>query len=73
MKRQTLGEMLAAAREVKGLTQEEVGKRVDLSVGMISQLEADKVKPSVEALVRLRDALGLDANRLLEAIGRGAE
>jgi transcriptional regulator with XRE-family HTH domain len=40
------------------LTQEELGGRCDLSKGFISQLERDKVSPSIATLVDILECLG---------------
>ena len=45
-----IGAKIKALRLKKGLTQEELGERTDLSKGYISQLERDLNSPSIETL-----------------------
>lgn len=46
-------EKLRAARERKGLTQEEAGERVGVGSGQISHIECGRKLPSAEILARL--------------------
>jgi len=47
-------------RLARGLTQEELAERTDLSRSFISQLESDKTSPSIETLEIILRALGTD-------------
>ncbi|MET3575806.1 XRE family transcriptional regulator [Bhargavaea ullalensis] len=53
-----IGKKIKRLRLKKGLTQEELGERTDLSKGYISQLERDLTSPSIETLFSLLEVLG---------------
>ena len=53
-----LGNKLRDMRQRKGLTQEELADRCELTKGYISQLENDLTSPSIATLVDLLNALG---------------
>lgn len=53
-----IGTKIKALRLKKGLTQEELGERTDLSKGFISQLERDLNSPSIETLFAILEVLG---------------
>ncbi|MBM7705008.1 helix-turn-helix domain-containing protein [Metabacillus iocasae] len=53
-----IGKKLKKLRIQKGLTQEELGERTDLSKGYISQLERDLSSPSIETLFHVLEVLG---------------
>ncbi|WP_404427639.1 XRE family transcriptional regulator [Ureibacillus chungkukjangi] len=53
-----IGAKIKALRLKKGLTQEELGERTDLTKGYISQLERDLNSPSIETLFSLLEVLG---------------
>ncbi|KOO49444.1 helix-turn-helix domain-containing protein [Viridibacillus arvi] len=53
-----IGKKIKRLRLKKGLTQEELGERTDLSKGYISQLERDLNSPSIETLFTLLEVLG---------------
>lgn len=55
-----IGNRLKELRIQKGLTQEELGARCELSKGFISQLERDLTSPSIATLVDLLQCLGTD-------------
>lgn len=53
-----IGKKIKKLRLKKGLTQEELGERTDLSKGYISQLERDLNSPSIETLFSILEVLG---------------
>lgn len=53
-----IGEKLRELRIQRGLTQEELGDRCELSKGFISQVERGQVSPSVTTLFDLIECLG---------------
>lgn len=53
-----IGAKIKSLRIKKGLTQEELGERTDLSKGYISQLERDLNSPSIETLFSILEVLG---------------
>jgi DNA-binding XRE family transcriptional regulator/mannose-6-phosphate isomerase-like protein (cupin superfamily) len=54
-----IGASLRAQREKRGLTLREVARRIGVSASLISQIERDKVNPSVSTLYSLVRELGL--------------
>jgi len=65
-----IGQKIKNLRLHKGLTQEELGERTDLSKGYISQLERDLSSPSIETLFDLLEVLGVSPH---EFFAEGAE
>lgn len=55
-----IGQKLKELRMAKGLTQEELANRAELSKGFISQLERDLTSPSIATLVDILQCLGTD-------------
>lgn len=53
-----IGPKLKELRTVKGLTQEELADRAELSKGFISQLERDLTSPSIATLMDILQCLG---------------
>ena len=60
-----IGERITAAREAKGMTMEELGKKVGVGRSAISRWESDKRTPRVEHLFRLSVLLDVDVNYLV--------
>ena len=56
-----MGQELRKARQLAGLTQEQLSFRAGLSRPYISQLERDMKSPTVETLFRICDALAVSA------------
>lgn len=57
-----IGNKIKKLRTLKGLTQEELADRAELSKGFISQLERDLTSPSITTLVDILQCLGTDLN-----------
>lgn len=57
-----IGAKLKELRVTKGLTQEELADRAELSKGFISQLERDLTSPSISTLVDILQCLGTNLN-----------
>ncbi|MDD6202983.1 MAG: helix-turn-helix domain-containing protein [Lachnospiraceae bacterium] len=55
-----IGNRLKELRIMKGLTQEELADRAELSKGFISQVERDLTSPSISTLVDILQCLGTD-------------
>ena len=53
-----IGSKLKEIRTLKGLTQEELADRAELSKGFISQLERDLTSPSIATLIDILQCLG---------------
>lgn len=58
MKEMELGQKIRQRRTLLMLTQEELANRCELTKGYISQLENDKVSPSIETLIHILEVLG---------------
>lgn len=59
------GERLKSAREASGLTQEELGKKVDVTGVTIMRYEKNQRQPRLGQFQRIADALGVDVNWLM--------
>jgi transcriptional regulator with XRE-family HTH domain len=68
-----LGEELRKARERAGLTQEQLSFRAEFSRPYISQLERGLKSPTVDALFRLCDAMGIRASELIAGVERARQ
>ncbi|MFN3284478.1 MAG: helix-turn-helix domain-containing protein, partial [Pseudothermotoga sp.] len=55
-----IGEKVKRLRMSRGLTQEELAMRTDLSRSFISQLESNKTSLSIDTLEKILRALGTD-------------
>ena len=53
-----IGAKVKELRTLKGLTQEELADRAELSKGFISQLERDLTSPSIATLMDILQCLG---------------
>ena len=54
----SIGNRLKELRVLKGLTQEELADRAELSKGFISQVERDLTSPSIATLTDILQCLG---------------
>ena len=54
-----IGEKLRQLRQVRGLTQEEMADRCELSKGFISQVERNLASPSIATLTDMLECLGV--------------
>lgn len=61
-----IGSKIKRLRLKKGLTQEELGERTDLTKGYISQLEREVTSPSIETLFSLLEVLGTTPKEFFE-------
>ena len=64
-----IGPRLRAQREQLGLSLRELARRIGVSASLISQIERDKVNPSVSTLYSLVRELGLGMGDLFSADG----
>ncbi len=60
------GGELRRLREATGLTQQALADRIGVSAAMLSHLEAGRRRASEDILAKLGDALGLDAEQLVD-------
>jgi transcriptional regulator with XRE-family HTH domain len=71
--RQELGKILRRRRLEQNLTQRSLALRAHLDYSYVSKIEGGSQSPSVEALVRISEALGIanvEINELLALMGR---
>lgn len=57
-------------RKLKGMTQEDLALEVEMERSYVSDLERGTRNPTVRALGRLAEALGVEPQALLETEGR---
>jgi transcriptional regulator with XRE-family HTH domain len=63
-----IGKKIKNLRLKKGLTQEELGERTDLSKGYISQLERDLSSPSLETFFNILEVLGCTPKEFFDEV-----
>jgi transcriptional regulator with XRE-family HTH domain len=61
----TLGQQITTLRKKKGISQADLGKRVETSGDIIGRYERDEVKPSIEVVIRMADALEVSLDYLV--------
>lgn len=61
-----MGKRIKAARENKGLTQEQLAEKLDLSVQHISVIERGVKAPRLETFIKLANELDVNADYFLE-------
>ncbi|WP_158797330.1 helix-turn-helix domain-containing protein [Pedobacter sp. L105] len=61
----TLGQQITVLRKKKKLSQGEMGKLVETSGDIIGRYERDEVKPSIEVVIRMADALQVSLDFLV--------
>lgn len=66
---QALSENLKKFREMRNITQAELGRRAEMGAASVSHFETGQRVPSLESLVKLADALEVSIDGLL---GRGS-
>jgi transcriptional regulator with XRE-family HTH domain len=65
MTKKTMGEIIAALRKEKGMTQAELAKEAHVTDKAVSKWERDLSCPDISLLPRLAEIFGVDANELL--------
>lgn len=63
------GDLIAKARDSRGLTVEQLAERLGRSVSTIRRLENERTEPSVEQINALVAALPISTEELLRAMG----
>ena len=63
-KRVLLGRRIRAIRKAKGLTQEQLGTKADLSYKYVGEIERGQQNPSFDILVKIFDALEIESFEL---------
>ena len=64
-----LGSRIRLLRTSRGMTQEELGSRIDRTPEAISNIERGEVLPQLETLSRISVALGVPVSELLLGVG----
>jgi transcriptional regulator with XRE-family HTH domain len=64
--RQLFGRRLRALRKLRGLTQEELGERSDVSGKLVGQIERGAGNPTLEVITGFADALSVEPAALLQ-------
>ena len=60
-----LGANVRRERNVKGLTQEQVAEKIEISLRNMQRIEAGEINPLTTTLIRLRKAIGCGAEKLM--------
>jgi transcriptional regulator with XRE-family HTH domain len=61
----TLGQHITSLRKAKKFSQSELGKKVGTSGDIIGRYERDEVKPSIEVIIKIADALAVSIDYLV--------
>jgi len=61
----TLGQQITTLRKKKKLSQGDLGKQIETSGDIIGRYERDEVKPSIEVVIRLAEALEVSLDYLV--------
>lgn len=61
-----LGENLKKIRIMKGITQTEIAKKLDVNRSFVSNIENGKTNPTLSTITNLAEALGVTVNELLK-------
>ncbi len=68
-----IGTLLRKQRKNRKLTLKNVAQRASVSEGFLSQVENDVNSPSVDTLLRICEAIGVDAGELISAASKREE
>ena len=61
----TLGQHITTLRKENKLSQSELGKKAGTSGDLIGRYERDEVKPSIDVIIRIADALNVSIDYLV--------
>lgn len=73
MKETSIGEYIASLRKAKGMTQNELGDRLNVSYQAVSKWERGETLPDVGILLDLANVLGTTTDSILSAGSRAVE
>lgn len=65
----TFGARLRSVRDLRGLTQEEVGFRLDVTKATISKWETSRSEPTLAQLALLSELYGVSTDSLVKNVG----
>jgi transcriptional regulator with XRE-family HTH domain len=68
-----IGTLIRKCRKDRKLTLKVVAEKASISEGFLSQVENDVNSPSVETLIRICNAIGVDAGELISRVNRCQE
>lgn len=66
----TIGEKIKLARKRAGLTQKELGEKLNVSQSAIGQFESDKSNPNLKTIRKIAEALDIPLSELVDNWGR---
>ncbi len=66
MKKQTFGEMLAALRKEKGMTQLDLAEKMGVTDKAVSKWERDLSFPDINSIPKLAEIFGLSVDELMQ-------
>lgn len=66
--KQLLGARIKELRKGRGLSQDELSEKIDIDAKHLSRIEVSKSYPSLDTLVRISDALGVETKDLFEFV-----
>lgn len=64
--KELLGDNLKRYRKLIGLSQEQLGHKIDADQAYVSRLEAGQLNPTIETISELASALGVSVEELFE-------
>ncbi len=65
MKQITFGKRLGEVSKDKKMSQDDIAKKIDVHGAVIGRYERDKVKPAIDTVVAIADALGVSLDYLV--------
>lgn len=68
-----VGTLIRKCRKERKLTLKVVAEKASISEGFLSQVENDVNSPSVDTLIRICNAIGVDAGHLISQVGKRRE
>jgi len=68
-----IGDEIRNARLSAGLSQEELASQADVHRTYVSLLERNRKSPTLAVLLRICDALGVSAARMVERVEKGCD
>jgi len=64
---EVLGQRLKQARKLAGITQQQLAELVYITANQIAKLETNKTTASLDTIINIANALGIDLNYLLSS------
>ena len=68
-----LSQTIRKVRLAQGMTVDQLAQKSGFSKGFISQVENFRITPSLKALIRIAEALGIPMSKLFDENGQNAE